>query len=91
MVEAALERVRKVLNLPGVTPAGLAKRANLHPNSLYSAASPEWNPSANTLRALERVLGDIEAEHGNDHDGTDTAAGVQVSPDKHGDSIGEAA
>jgi len=73
MVEATLERVRRVLSLPGITPAGLAKRAKLHPNSLYSARSDEWNPSAKTLRALEPILGEIEGESGIQHGSIDRA------------------
>jgi hypothetical protein len=90
MVEAALDRVRKVLALPGITPAGLAKRAKLHPNSLYSATSPEWNPSANTLRALEPVLKEIEAEHVVSHGAHDSCDAKPVSPDSFADPIGSA-
>lgn len=85
MVDAALQRVRRILNLPGITPAGLAKRAKLHANSLYSAQSDDWNPSAKTLKALEPVLDEIEHEHRSDHDDADTAIAVSGAAGKsHG-------
>lgn len=91
MIEAALQRVRRVLSLPGVTPAGLAKRAELHPNSLYSALSDDWNPSANTLKALEPVLREVELEKGVvEHAGDSNGGATVLSPDMSREIIGRA-
>lgn len=56
MVHDTIAAVRAELAKPGVTKTGLAKRANLHPNTLRDADSEEWAPNARTLLALEAVL-----------------------------------
>jgi 3,4-dihydroxy 2-butanone 4-phosphate synthase/GTP cyclohydrolase II len=53
MVNDAIERVRAHLQKPGITKTGLALAAGLSPNALRDADHPDWNPSANTLKALE--------------------------------------
>jgi lambda repressor-like predicted transcriptional regulator len=60
MVRNTIERIRAVLKKQGVTPAGLAKRAELHPNTLYGADKEGWNPTATTLIAVEPFLDELE-------------------------------
>lgn len=60
MVRNTIERIRAVLKKQGVTPAGLAKRAELHPNTLYGADKEGWNPTAATLIAVEPFLDELE-------------------------------
>jgi hypothetical protein len=55
MVHETIQRVRLAI-AQGVKPAALAKKASLHPNTLYGAEREEWNPTANTLKALEPHL-----------------------------------
>lgn len=40
--------------------AGLARAAGLHPNTLRDLALPGWNPTADTLAKLERVLSESD-------------------------------
>lgn len=51
-----IEEVRKRINAGEWTRAGLARAANLHPNTLRAAASEVWSPHSSTLIALEPVL-----------------------------------
>jgi ribosome-binding protein aMBF1 (putative translation factor) len=60
MVTDFIERVRAALRQPGVTPAGLAKRAELHRNTLYGADKEGWNPTASVLTRLEPHIEAIE-------------------------------
>ncbi|MFP5367987.1 MAG: hypothetical protein ACLGIS_14300, partial [Actinomycetes bacterium] len=39
-----------------VSRAGLARAAGLHPNSLRKLGSDEWNPTAETLGRLEKLI-----------------------------------
>jgi lambda repressor-like predicted transcriptional regulator len=61
MVTDFIERVRSALKRDGVTPAGLARTAGLHRNTLYGADRDEWNPEAKVLKALEPHVLAIEA------------------------------
>jgi transcriptional regulator with XRE-family HTH domain len=60
MVTDFLERVRAALKKDGVTPAGLARKAGLHRNTLYGWDKEGWNPTAHVLTALEPHIGAIE-------------------------------
>lgn len=60
MVTDFIERVRAALKRDGVTPAGLAKKAGLHRNTLYGAEADGWNPTAAILTALEPHIEAIE-------------------------------
>lgn len=60
MITDFIARVRAALQRDGVTPAGLAKRAGLHRNTLYGADSEGWNPTATVLQALEPHIEAIE-------------------------------
>lgn len=70
MVTDMLHRIRSYLSVPGVTKAGLATKAGLHPNTLRDADHEGWNPTAATLKAIEphippaelTVAGDLEAD-----------------------------
>lgn len=53
MVTDFIERVRAALKRDGVTPAGLARKAGLHRNTLYGADREGWNPTADVLKAIE--------------------------------------
>lgn len=62
MVKGTIERIRAVLRTKqGVTPAGLAGKAGLHPNTLYGADKDDWNPTAKTLLLIEPLLPELEA------------------------------
>lgn len=62
MVTDMLHRIRSYLATPGVTKAGLATKAGLHPNTLRDADQEGWNPTAATLKALEPHLPDVDAQ-----------------------------
>ncbi|MCY7271028.1 MAG: 3,4-dihydroxy-2-butanone-4-phosphate synthase [Sphingomonas bacterium] len=57
-----MERLNAVIATGEVSRAGLARAAGLHPNSLRKLGSPEWNPTADTLGKLEKLLlaGNVE-------------------------------
>lgn len=60
MVTDFIERIRSALQQPGVSAAGLAKKAGLHRNTLYGTERADWNPTAAVLKALEPHIGAIE-------------------------------
>lgn len=60
MVTDFIERIRNALQQPGVTAAGLARKAGLHRNTLYGADREGWNPTANILTKLEPHIEAIE-------------------------------
>ena len=51
-----IERIRSAVVERGVSRSGLARAAGLHPNSLRSLDEDDWNPTAETLKKLERYL-----------------------------------
>lgn len=51
-----IEQVRKLVSEGGMSKAGLARAAGLHANTLRDCTEPDWNPTADTLGKLERVL-----------------------------------
>jgi 3,4-dihydroxy 2-butanone 4-phosphate synthase/GTP cyclohydrolase II len=51
-----IDRIRHAVSERGVSRSGLARAAGLHPNSLRSLDDPDWNPTADTLKKLERYL-----------------------------------
>lgn len=61
MVTDLIERIRAALKREGVTPGALARRAELHRNTLYGVEGDKWNPTAATLKALEPHIEAIEA------------------------------
>ena len=62
MVTDLIQQLRTALKQPGFTKRALAEKAGLHPNTLLGCESDEWNPTANTLRAIEPHLPDVSDE-----------------------------
>jgi 3,4-dihydroxy 2-butanone 4-phosphate synthase/GTP cyclohydrolase II len=56
MSEMLIRRLRDHLSGTGMSRAGLARAAGLHPNSLRAIDRADWNPTAETLRKLETYL-----------------------------------
>jgi 3,4-dihydroxy 2-butanone 4-phosphate synthase/GTP cyclohydrolase II len=51
-----IDRIRSAVAERGISRSGLARAAGLHPNSLRSLDEADWNPTAETLKKLERYL-----------------------------------
>jgi 3,4-dihydroxy 2-butanone 4-phosphate synthase/GTP cyclohydrolase II len=51
-----IERLSAIIETGEVSRAGLARAAGLHPNSLRKLGQPDWNPTADTLGRLERLI-----------------------------------
>lgn len=51
-----VQRLRLALRRPGFTKKQLAHDAGLHPNTLLGCESDDWNPTLNTLKAIEPHL-----------------------------------
>jgi 3,4-dihydroxy 2-butanone 4-phosphate synthase/GTP cyclohydrolase II len=51
-----IEQLSAVIATGEVSRSGLARAAGLHPNSLRKLGSPDWNPTADTLGRLEKLL-----------------------------------
>ena len=51
-----IERIRDAVSERRISRSGLARAAGLHPNSLRSLDDHDWNPTAETLKKLERYL-----------------------------------
>ena len=62
MATTLIDRLTAIIETGEVTRAGLARAAGLHPNSLRKLGSPDWNPTADTLGRLERLLSRGTAE-----------------------------
>ena len=56
MTTPILDRIRNLMAETGLSRSGLARAAGLHPNSLRSMESGDWNPTAETLGKLESYL-----------------------------------
>src|SRR6476659_3149057 len=56
MIISLMERLNEIIATGEVSRSGLARAAGLHPNSLRKLGSPDWNPTADTLGRLERLL-----------------------------------
>jgi 3,4-dihydroxy 2-butanone 4-phosphate synthase/GTP cyclohydrolase II len=56
MATDLIEKVRKLVTDGGMSRSGLARAAGLHANTLRDLTEPDWNPTAETLNKLERVL-----------------------------------
>ena len=56
MSVSLIERLNAIVATGEVSRAGLARAAGLHPNSLRKMGSEEWNPTAETLMRLEKLL-----------------------------------
>ncbi|MFL6735333.1 MAG: 3,4-dihydroxy-2-butanone-4-phosphate synthase [Sphingomicrobium sp.] len=62
MSTTLMDRLNAVIATGEVSRAALARAAGLHPNSLRKLGAPDWNPTADTLMRLEKLLqrGDTE-------------------------------
>jgi 3,4-dihydroxy 2-butanone 4-phosphate synthase/GTP cyclohydrolase II len=56
MSTTLIERLEAIVATGEVSRAGLARAAGLHPNSLRKLGSEDWNPTADTLTRLERLI-----------------------------------
>ena len=56
MSTTLIERINAIIDTGEVSRAGLARAAGLHPNSLRKLGQPDWNPTADTLGRLERLI-----------------------------------
>jgi 3,4-dihydroxy 2-butanone 4-phosphate synthase / GTP cyclohydrolase II len=56
MSTTLIERLNAIIETGEVSRAALARAAGLHPNSLRKLGSTEWNPTADTLGRLEKLI-----------------------------------
>ena len=56
MSTTLIERLEEIIATGEVSRAGLARAAGLHPNSLRKLGSSDWNPTADTLTRLEKLI-----------------------------------
>jgi 3,4-dihydroxy 2-butanone 4-phosphate synthase / GTP cyclohydrolase II len=56
MSTTLIERIEAIIATGEVSRAGLARAAGLHPNSLRKLGSSDWNPTADTLGRLEKLI-----------------------------------
>jgi 3,4-dihydroxy 2-butanone 4-phosphate synthase/GTP cyclohydrolase II len=56
MSTTLIERLEAIVATGEVSRAGLARAAGLHPNSLRKLGQSDWNPTADTLTRLERLI-----------------------------------
>src|SRR6188472_132334 len=51
-----IDRLTSLVQSGGASRAALARAAGLHPNSLRKLGAPDWNPTADTLKRLEKLI-----------------------------------
>jgi len=56
MSTTLIERLNEIIATGEVSRAGLARAAGLHPNSLRKLGARDWNPTADTLGRLEKLI-----------------------------------
>src|SRR5881398_189938 len=56
MSTTLIERIEAIVATGEVSRAGLARAAGLHPNSLRKLGASDWNPTADTLSRLEKLI-----------------------------------
>ena len=56
MSTTLIERLEEIIATGEVSRAGLARAAGLHPNSRRKLGSDDWNPTADTLSRLEKLI-----------------------------------
>ena len=56
MSTTLIERLEAIIATGEVSRAGLARAAGLHPNSLRKLGAADWNPTADTLMRLEKLI-----------------------------------
>ncbi len=62
MSTSLIERLSSIIATGEISRAGLARAAGLHPNSLRKLGNDDWNPTADTLVRLEKLLKSDPAE-----------------------------
>jgi 3,4-dihydroxy 2-butanone 4-phosphate synthase/GTP cyclohydrolase II len=56
MSTTLIERLEAIVATGEISRAGLARAAGLHPNSLRKLGQADWNPTADTLGRLEKLI-----------------------------------
>ncbi len=56
MSTSLIEQLNAIVETGEVSRSGLARAAGLHPNSLRKMGTSEWNPTADTLSKLEKLI-----------------------------------
>ncbi len=56
MSTTLIERLNAIIATGEISRAGLARAAGLHPNSLRKLGQSDWNPTADTLGRLEKLI-----------------------------------
>src|SRR5437868_3291433 len=56
MSTTLIERLESIIATGQVSRAGLARAAGLHPNSLRKLGHTDWNPTADTMTRLEKLI-----------------------------------
>jgi len=56
MSTSLIEQLEAIVGTGEISRAGLARAAGLHPNSLRKLGNPDWNPTADTLTRLEKLI-----------------------------------
>src|SRR4051794_2310397 len=56
MSTTLIEQLEAIIATGEVSRAGLARAAGLHPNSLRKVGQSDWNPTADTLTRLEKLI-----------------------------------
>ena len=60
MSSELIDQIRRIVVDGGMSRSGLARAAGLHANTLRDLTLPGWNPTADTLAKLERVLNESD-------------------------------
>jgi 3,4-dihydroxy 2-butanone 4-phosphate synthase / GTP cyclohydrolase II len=60
MSSELIDQIRRIVIDGGMSRSGLARAAGLHANTLRDLTLPGWNPTADTLSKLERVLNESD-------------------------------
>src|SRR5215218_10643618 len=56
MSTTLMDRLQAIIDTGEISRSGLARAAGLHPNSLRKLGAPDWNPTADTLGRLEKLI-----------------------------------
>jgi 3,4-dihydroxy 2-butanone 4-phosphate synthase/GTP cyclohydrolase II len=56
MSTTLIDQLTAIIDTGEVSRAALARAAGLHPNSLRKLGAPDWNPTADTLKRLEKLI-----------------------------------
>src|SRR5688572_26477765 len=56
MSTTLIDQLTAIIDTGEVSRAGLARAAGLHPNSLRKLGAADWNPTADTLGRLEKLI-----------------------------------